>query len=107
MCLRLNNSEVPAAMHQAHQVQHAVVVTLFAARHRSVPELFDERLGNCTIGRGQAAYGRGCQHSCGVARRERLAVEGVTVDEAFNALVKKELLDAIAERGFALVLMPP
>src|SRR5690348_7950645 len=107
LCLGFDDPEIPAAVHEAQQVEHAVVVALLATWDRRVPQLFDEGFRNCAIGGSKARNGCGCQQARGVARRERFAIKGVTIDEVIDTLPKKELLDAVAELCFALVLVPP
>src|SRR5689334_4004454 len=105
MWLRFDNSEIPAAMHHAHQVEHAVVIALLPAWHGRVPELFDKSLCKLAIVRGQAGHRRRRQQANGVARRERLAVEGITIGEAVDALPEKKLLDTVAKRRFTPVFV--
>src|SRR5215469_13040512 len=101
------DAEVSAAVHQAHEVEHAVVVALLTVGDGGVPEGFDESFFGGAGSGGEAAYGSGGEHAGGVALGEGFAFEGVAIDEGVDALSGEKLLDAVAEERFARVLVPP
>ncbi len=103
----VGHAEVAAGVEEAHQVEHAVEVALLAVGDGRVPELVDEGLLVGAGRGGEARDGGGGEHARGVAHRERLAVEGVTVDERADALRDQEGLDVVGEHGFARVFVPP
>src|SRR5439155_21622557 len=90
------DAEVSAAMHQAHEVEHAVVVALHTVGDLGIPEGFDEGFFRRAGSGGEAAYGGGRGHAGGVAVRVGLAFERVAVYEGIDALGREKFLDAVA-----------
>src|SRR5580658_3213138 len=103
----LNDTKIPARVHEAHQVKQAVVIALLAGGDGHIPQRIDERFGVGSVRCGQAADGCGGHHARRVARGERLAIECVAVNEFVDALTNEKFLDARAENGLAIVLVPP
>ena len=78
--------EVSTQVHEAHEIEHAVVVTLFAVGDGGIPKRVYQGLRGLARSGGKAAH-CGCgQHTRGVALGKGLAVEGVAIHELVDSL---------------------
>src|SRR5947209_20555288 len=94
-------------MEHAHDVKHSVEIALVAHGDGCPPKLLDKSLLVRPRRRGQPAHRGRCHHACGVARRERLAVQRVTIRKRTDALAYQKLLNAVAQASLARILAPP
>lgn len=88
--LRSPDAKLSAQVHHAHDVKHAIIVALFAARDGRIPQRRN-KIPRARIGSCQTRNCIGSDQPCRVPRRNLLTIQRVLIAVCVELLYRKRL----------------